>query len=145
MNYTPDFGWYFISLDERAPAWSGVEFFYNFMTGIPSYSERNGGIGPFAKEVPQSDAELGDAVQLQNARGQWYHTLIITGFDGETPLVSAQTNDALDRPLSSYNFSAARFLHFEGVRLEINDDRCFEILLSGGLADGAQPADGENG
>ncbi|MGN1098482.1 MAG: amidase domain-containing protein, partial [Clostridia bacterium] len=32
MNYTPTFGWYYISPDDRAPAWTGVEFFYNFFT-----------------------------------------------------------------------------------------------------------------
>ena len=31
MNYTPTFGWYFISLDDRSPSWTGVEFFYNFI------------------------------------------------------------------------------------------------------------------
>ena len=39
MNYTPDFGWYYVSLNNRAPAWTGVEFFYNFLTsscrGLP--------------------------------------------------------------------------------------------------------------
>lgn len=135
MNYTPDFGWYFISLDDRAPAWSGVDFFYDFITGIPAFAERNGGVGPFAKEVELTMGEPGDVIQLQNANGQWYHSLIITGFDGDVPLVSAQTNDVLDRPLSSYNFSAARCLQIEGVRLDINDDRCYQVLLSGGVTD----------
>ena len=31
MNYTTTFGWYYISLDDRAPAWTGVDFFYNFI------------------------------------------------------------------------------------------------------------------
>ena len=31
MNYKPTFGWYFISLDDRSPSWTGVEYFYNFM------------------------------------------------------------------------------------------------------------------
>ena len=32
MNFTPVFGWYFNSLSDRAPAWSGVEEFYRFLT-----------------------------------------------------------------------------------------------------------------
>ena len=32
MNYTPTFGWYYISLDQRSPSWTGVDFFYNFIT-----------------------------------------------------------------------------------------------------------------
>ena len=27
MNFTRDFGWYYISVDDRAPAWTGVEYF----------------------------------------------------------------------------------------------------------------------
>ena len=30
MNFTPDFGWYYISPDDRAPAFTGVEFFWDF-------------------------------------------------------------------------------------------------------------------
>ena len=32
MNYTKTFGWYYISLDDRAPSWTGVEYFYNFIS-----------------------------------------------------------------------------------------------------------------
>ena len=31
MNFTRDFGWYYISSSDRAPAWAGVEYFYDFM------------------------------------------------------------------------------------------------------------------
>ena len=145
MDYTVDFGWYYISPNDRAPAWSSVEYFYDFLTGVPAFAENNAGIGPYGTDARARDIEVGDFIQLATADGDYYHTLVITGFEPNDILVSAHTNDALDRPLSSYNFSSARFLHFEGVRLEINDDRCFEILLSGGLADGAQPADDGNG
>ena len=30
MDYTPTFGWYYVSPENRAPAWSGVEYFYNY-------------------------------------------------------------------------------------------------------------------
>ena len=133
MNYTPDYGWYYVSEDDRAPAWSGVEFFYDFMTGQPQFASQNGGIGPFAVEVDRMRVQLGDAVQLANRNGDWYHTLIVTGFDGEEVLVSAQSDDALDRRLSTYrNAAQVRFLHIEGVRIEINDDACFERLFAGG-------------
>ena len=32
MNYTRDLGWYYIDANNKAPAWTGVEYFYNFMT-----------------------------------------------------------------------------------------------------------------
>ncbi|MBR2722558.1 MAG: amidase domain-containing protein [Clostridia bacterium] len=138
MNYTPDFGWYYVSLEDRAPAWTGVDYFYDFMTMAPSFASRNGGVGPFASLVSAEAAELGDVVQLRNASGAWYHSLVITGKEGEEILVSAQTNDVIDRPLSSYNYADARFLHIEGVRIEVNDDQCYQILLAGG-ADPTQP------
>ena len=131
MNYTPGVGWYYISSNDRAPAWSSVEFLYDFLT--QKFTNENGGIGPFASEVPRERAEIGDVVQYANADGDWYHTVIITGKDGDEILVSAQSNDALDRPISTYNFAAARFLHIEGVRISLNDDICYSILLRGGV------------
>ena len=131
MNYTPTFGWYYISLEERAPAWSSVEYFYDFITGVPRFAERNGGIGPYAREVGREEAQLGDVIQYANADGDWYHTVIITGFDGDEILVSAQSDDARNRRLSSYGFADLRVLHIEGVRMDINDDLCFETLLRG--------------
>ena len=131
MNYTPGIGWYYISSDDRAPAWSSVEALYDFLT--QKFVEQNGGVGPYAKEVPREMAEIGDVVQYANAMGDWYHTVIITGKDGDEILVSAQSNDALDRPISTYNFASVRFLHIEGVNVSINDDVCYNVLLRGGV------------
>ena len=133
MNYTPDFGWYYVSPEDRAPAWSSVDYFFDFLTGTPAFAEQNGGIGPFGKVVSREEAEPGDLIQFANSMGEWYHTVVITGMDGEEIFVSAQTNDALDRPISSYNFADARSLHVEGVRIGIDDRRCYEILLAGGV------------
>ncbi len=132
MNYHPDFGWYYISLNDRAPAWSGVEFFYDFMTGAEGFAEADGSIGPYATEVPRERAEPGDVIQLANGEGDWYHSLLLSARDGDELLVCAQSNDALDRPLSSYNYAADRFLHIEGVRISLSDDACFQVLLNGG-------------
>lgn len=132
MNLTPDFGWYYISEANRAPAWSGVEYFFDFMTGVPAFSSRNGGIGPFATEVSKRTAVPGDVIQLADEEGDWYHTLIISAVENGEIYVCAHSDDALDRPLSSYQFASARFLHIAGVRFEVNDNRCFEYLISGG-------------
>ena len=32
MNDTPTFGWYYINANDKAPAWTGVEYLYNFLT-----------------------------------------------------------------------------------------------------------------
>ena len=57
MNYTPTFGWYYISLDDRSPSWTGVEFFYNFII-------ENAGVGPFGRVATSDELEIGDVIQL---------------------------------------------------------------------------------
>ena len=32
MNFTPTFGWYYIDSSQKAPAWTGVPYLYNFLT-----------------------------------------------------------------------------------------------------------------
>ena len=134
MNYTRDFGWYYVSAEDRAPAWSGVDYFYDFMTGVPAFASQNGGIGPYATEVAREEVVPGDVIQFANRSGDWYHTVIVSGLEGDEILVCAQSNDALDRPLSTYTAAVGkRYLHLEGVRFEINDDLCYERLLSGNV------------
>lgn len=125
MNYTATFGWYYISLDERAPSWTGVEFFYNFMIG-------NEGVGPFGKEVLPDECEIGDVIQLARNDGGYYHSLIIVGFDGDIPLVAAQTDDAYMRPLSSYRYDYLRYIKILGVRFDVPDVLdCFDSVYDG--------------
>lgn len=109
MNYTPTMGWYYRSINDRAPGWSGVEFLYNFLV-------RNRSVGPFAKVVSEKEAQVGDIVQLGTSNGRFYHSPVITAVFPEI-LVAAHTYDALDRPLSSYTYDTARFIHIEGVRI----------------------------
>ena len=122
MNFTPTFGWYYIDPTRRTPSWSGVEFFYDFITA-------NRGIGPFARELPISRAMLGDMIQLQK-EDDWYHTLVITRIDGDELFVSAHTLDFLDRPLSEYQYDKSRLLHIEGVRYK-GESNCFLPLYNG--------------
>lgn len=108
MNYTPVMGWYYNSAYDRTPSWSGVEYLYNFLT-------TNKGVGPYARVVSAAEARPGDLIQLGTADGDFYHSPVITA-TSPIILVAAHTYDALDRPLSSYVFDQARFLHIEGVR-----------------------------
>lgn len=125
MNYTPTFGWYYISLDDRSPSWTGVEFFYNFITG-------NSGIGPYGRSASLDELEIGDVIQLGNNNDGFYHTLLVVGFEGEDPLVAAQTDDAFRRPLSTYTYDFSRFIKILGVRLEVNiTEDCFDSVLGG--------------
>ena len=125
MNYTPTFGWYYVSLDDRSPSWTGVQFFYNFMVG-------NTDVGPFGTEVTSDEIEIGDVIQLGNNQDGFYHTLLAVGFEGEDILVAAQTDDAFGRPLSTYSYDFSRFIKIDGVRLiaDIRDD-CFDSVLGG--------------
>ncbi len=118
MNLTPTFGWYYRSPTDRAPAWTGVNEFFRFITGNPDFLAANGGVGPYATDASVSRrVELGDVVQLANDAGEFYHTLLITGITEEDLLLSAHSDDALDRPLSTYNYATLRILHIEGARL----------------------------
>lgn len=114
MNYTPVFGWYFIDINNRSPSWTGVEFFYRFMTS-------NASVGPYAEETSVLQILPGDVVQLGDEDGNYYHSLLImrTGAvpDINNILIAAHSNDAFLRPLSSYVFSNIRFLHVIGARI----------------------------
>lgn len=108
MNYTPQTGWYYVSASDRAAAWTGVEYLYTFLI-------KNASVGPYAHEVGQAEAQVGDIVQLGTQGGGFYHTALITVCAPQL-LVAAHTFDALDRPLSTYIYDTARFLHIDGVR-----------------------------
>lgn len=125
MNFTPTFGWYYISDTERTASWTGVEFFYNFMT-------QNNAIGPYGTIVSPNAVQTGDVVQLGDRSGTFYHSLLITGRTNRTFLVTAHTNDVRDRALNTYNYYRVRFIHILGVRLQIDvPDDCYDNLING--------------
>ena len=125
MNYKPTFGWYYISLNERSPSWTGVDFFYNFIT-------QNSDVGPFGRDAGSDELEIGDVIQLGRNGEGYYHTLLVVGFDGENILVAAQTDDAFARPLSSYTNDYARYIKILGVRLNSSPGQdCFDSVYNG--------------
>ena len=109
MNYTPVMGWYFRSLQDRTASWSGVEYLYNFLI-------TNKSVGPYAHVVPKNEAMPGDIVQLGTSTGNFYHSPVIVA-TSPTILVAAHSDDALDRPLYTYDYGSVRFLHIDGVRV----------------------------
>ena len=131
MNYTPTFGWYYVSPSDRAPAWSGVDELYSFLTGAPDFVSANKGYGPFATDAKNAEAvEIGDVIQLADSQGSFYHSLIISDFTPTDVLVCAQSNDALDRPLSTYNYASLRVLHIEGAMLYFDEKEGFENIFN---------------
>ncbi len=107
MNYTRDLGWYYISPRDRAAAWSGVEYFYRFMTG-------NKGEGPFGEQVSISQAQPCDVVQLGSAQG-YYHSLFVINTQNGVR-VAAHSNDVYGKPLYDYDFDRARCIRILGAR-----------------------------
>ncbi len=132
MNYTPDFGWYYRTVEDRAPAWTGVPFFWQYMTAAPHFVSAGGDTGPFGEEVASADAlTVGDVVQLADEQGTFYHTLLVSGKREGELLMAAHSIDAFDRPLSEYRYTSARYLHILGVRVRVNLPDCYEALLAG--------------
>lgn len=115
MNYTPTFGWYYNSVNDRAPAWTGVEEFYNFIT-------TNEEEGPYGEEVDIMKIRPGDFVQIKFPDGEerFQHTPVVTSIEGfpsiSTIFVAAHSNDVNCRPLNSYDIKQIRFIHILGVR-----------------------------
>lgn len=125
MNTTPTFGWYYRSDADRAPAWTGVEPFFRFLT-------QNTEEGPFGREVARETLAIGDFIQLGRSNDDFYHTLVVVGLEGEDILVAAHSDDAFMRPLSTYTYEQARFLHIEGVRVPLgNEEDPFYDFLEG--------------
>lgn len=114
MNYTPTFGWYYISANDKAPAWTGVPYFFNFMTRAEESP------GPFGLEANLQMLLPGDFVQLRFSYDTYGHTPIIVEI-GDPPaldniLVAAHSQDADFRPLNTYAYQAIRFIHILGAR-----------------------------
>lgn len=125
MNFTPVFGWYYRNDGDRSASWTGVRFFYDFIVG-------NKAEGPYGREVAPDALEVGDVIQLGNERQGFYHSLLVVGREGEDYLLAAQSDNAFNRPLSSYRYEFARYIHIDGVRVRLPDSAdCFEALYEG--------------
>lgn len=116
MNYTPDFGWYYISSNNKAPAWTGVPYFYHFLT------RKQENRGPVGVRASLEELLPGDFIQLRFDGTEFGHTPVVVEVGSpaapDNVLLAAHSQDADFRPLSSYDFREARFLHILGVRKE---------------------------
>lgn len=114
MNPTPTTGWYYYNLYNRAPAWTGVNFLYNFLVS-------NQGLGPVAFVSDISAAEPGDIIQLTFDGKSFVHSPVIVSVGSipspENILVAAHTYDTDNRPLDSYPYQSLRLLHISHVNV----------------------------
>lgn len=125
MNCRETSGWYYHSPRLRAPAWTGVQYLWNFLSG-------NAGAGPYGREAELAELVTGDLVQLGGEDGRYYHTLFICGRRGGELLIAAHSFDAFERPLSSYDYARLRPIKIEGCRaVRTPPPGGFERLLSG--------------
>lgn len=115
MNYTPTFGWYYLNANQKAPAWTGVEYFYNFLLRKEKTQ------GPFAAETDLQGLLPGDFIQLDFSGERFAHNPIVVAIGNpitpETILLAAHSYDADYRPLSTYQYVRRRCIHILGVNL----------------------------
>ena len=114
MNFTPDLGWYYIDANQKVPAWTGVEYFWNFMTR----SEIS--LGPVGAPCQLSELRPGDLVQLSFNGEAFQHTPVVVAVRRpirslNDVLIAAHSYDADNRPLSTYTFQDIRYLHILGT------------------------------
>jgi hypothetical protein len=112
MNFTPTYGWYYLDINDRAPAWTGVIYLHQFLT-------TNRGPGPFGREVPLAELEAGDVIQMAlGGREEFGHTVVVTrpGSGPEEILIASHDNNANCRQVATYAYNAIRGIHIEGAR-----------------------------
>ena len=127
MNFTPIYGWYYLDPNQKAPAWTGVPYFYNYLLR-PDQSP-----GPFAAETALANLEPADFVQLRLHGDAFGHTPIVVAMGNpptlDNTLVAAHSFDVDYRPLSTYRFQEIRFLHILGAYKEEEENREEEEVL----------------
>ena len=73
---------------------------YDYLTGGGDFPDNGTRSGPFGREVRMRQTQVGDVIQLARD-GNFYHSLLISGFEGNDIFVCAHSDDALDRRLST--------------------------------------------
>jgi len=108
MNYDKYYGWFYINKDNRSPSWTSVKYLQRFLlTNIST--------GPVAQIQPISNLQLGDIIQIRQNPIEFNHTVIITKITKHEIYVCAHSNDALNKPLSSYQYIELKGLHILGI------------------------------
>ena len=112
MNYTPLYGWYYRTVNDRTPSWTGVNELYRFLVN-------NKGAGPQGRVTDLRGIEKGDIIQLKFQPGERFdHTPIVVDAGDGTPRtikVAAHSRDSNCRPLSSYSYIQLRPIHIFNV------------------------------
>lgn len=114
MDYRSVYGWYYRSINDRSPSWTGVPFFYDFLLRSALTP------GPVGEEAALRQCQPGDFVQLRFSGERYGHTPVIVAVGAvptpENTLVAAHTFDTDYRPLNTYQFQSIRCIHIVHVR-----------------------------
>lgn len=109
MNYAKDVGWYYINPNNRAAAWTSVEYLNKFLTN-------NMLTGPYAQPCTKNDLTAGDIVQLSFNGRIFSHTMIVVKVEFGKIYTASHSNDSYMRNLNTYNYKKIRFLKILGYR-----------------------------
>ena len=109
MNYAHDSGWYYTSPDNRAAAWSGVEFLHRFLT-------TNKDAGPYGTELPLNCAKEGDIIQLSYDGHVFGHSLFVVNTGADILVAQHSSMNCCNRPFATYQYERARLIRIEGSR-----------------------------
>lgn len=114
------YGWYYNSVSDYASAWTGVGFFYQFVTGYDVWSA-----GPEGCDIDKDNAEIGDVIQYDwDNNGDWDHSVIIVfsedmGYGDMYHLIAAHTDDLDNYPFTHFLYvhpnMVYRFLHIDRI------------------------------
>ena len=108
MNYDKHYGWYYINKDNRAPSWTSVKYLQRFLL-------TNNSPGFVAKILPIDKLQIGDIIQIRQNPDEFNHSVIVSKVTNKEIYVCAHSYDALDKPLSSYNYLELKGIHIIGI------------------------------
>lgn len=113
MDQTGDDTWYWYSGDNRAPAWTGVSYFRE-------YIQNNTGYGLSAQVgAPYQSGEIGDVI-LMSSNGRFHHAVLISQVvkneEGEAVdyLICSNTGNYRDFPVSAYMYQEQELVKIAG-------------------------------
>ncbi len=108
MNYDKYYGWFYIDKNNRAPSWTSVQYLQRFLLG-------NNSPGFKCKILPIEQLKIGDIIQIRQNPTSFNHSVIISKITSREIYVCAHSNDALDKPLSEYNYFELVGIHIESI------------------------------
>ncbi|MBQ2712439.1 MAG: amidase domain-containing protein [Clostridia bacterium] len=109
MNTDANLGWYYYSVNDRAPAWTGVSFLSDFLL------RKQQSTGVYGKIVSLNEVEPGDVIQLEDDEGELYHTVFVCARSNADVFVASHSADRWYYPLQAYHAAKIKPIHILGV------------------------------